>query len=189
LTYTALGHIHKAQRIAKRENVRYSGSPIPMSFSELNYKHQVIYFELQNQQILTIQPIEVPVLIPLLSIPSKPKILSEVLLELQKLEELTEDINLSPYLEVKVLLDGPEPTLRHHIEKALEHKKVRLARIHSVYPQGTMEDSDNSNRQKNLSEIEPLTMLQKVFQRKYQTDLPHETMALFLEVTQEIAEL
>ena len=33
LAYTALGHIHKAQRIGGRENLHYSGSPLPMSFS------------------------------------------------------------------------------------------------------------------------------------------------------------
>lgn len=31
IAYTALGHIHKAQRVSGRENVRYAGSPIPMS--------------------------------------------------------------------------------------------------------------------------------------------------------------
>ena len=42
IAYTALGHIHKAQRIGGREAVRYAGSPLPMSFSEKNYRHQVI---------------------------------------------------------------------------------------------------------------------------------------------------
>ena len=31
-----LGHIHKAQRVSGRENVRYAGSPIPMSFCRAN---------------------------------------------------------------------------------------------------------------------------------------------------------
>src|SRR5665647_797911 len=46
IKYVALGHIHKAQRIGGKDHIRYCGSPIPMSFSELNYKHQVIVFEL-----------------------------------------------------------------------------------------------------------------------------------------------
>jgi len=37
LAYTALSHIHKAQAIGGNEHIRYSGSPIPMSFSEINY--------------------------------------------------------------------------------------------------------------------------------------------------------
>ncbi len=36
--YTALGHIHRPQSIGKTEKVRYSGSPIPLSFSEQHHK-------------------------------------------------------------------------------------------------------------------------------------------------------
>ena len=39
--YVALGHLHKAQQVAKSDFIRYSGTPIPMSFSERNYTHQV----------------------------------------------------------------------------------------------------------------------------------------------------
>ena len=42
IAYTALGHIHKAQRVSGRENVRYAGSPIPMSFAEKHYHHGVV---------------------------------------------------------------------------------------------------------------------------------------------------
>jgi exonuclease SbcD len=36
--YTALGHIHRPQSIGNSEKVRYSGSPIPLSFSEQHTK-------------------------------------------------------------------------------------------------------------------------------------------------------
>src|SRR5690606_24671843 len=36
IAYVALGHIHKAQRIGGKEHIRYCGSPLPMSFSEIN---------------------------------------------------------------------------------------------------------------------------------------------------------
>ena len=39
----------------------------------------------------------------------------------------------APYLEVKVLLEEPEPMLRQEIEEALAGKKYRLARIVSAY--------------------------------------------------------
>ena len=42
IAYTALGHIHKAQRVSGRENVRYAGSPIPMPFAEKHYHHGVV---------------------------------------------------------------------------------------------------------------------------------------------------
>ncbi|MEF9958251.1 MAG: exonuclease subunit SbcD, partial [Acinetobacter sp.] len=41
IDYVALGHLHKPQKV-QHPHIRYSGSPIPLSFSEINYKHQVV---------------------------------------------------------------------------------------------------------------------------------------------------
>jgi DNA repair protein SbcD/Mre11 len=56
--YVALGHIHKPQK-AGAENIRYSGSPIPFSFSEKNDQKQVIILNL-NENKLQISPKEIP---------------------------------------------------------------------------------------------------------------------------------
>ena len=48
--YIALGHINKSQKIEDKDYIRYSGSPIPMSFSEINYKHKIIEIEFENQE-------------------------------------------------------------------------------------------------------------------------------------------
>ena len=42
ICYTALGHLHRAQRVSGRDNVRYAGAPIPMSFAEKNNRHGVV---------------------------------------------------------------------------------------------------------------------------------------------------
>lgn len=47
--YIALGHIHQPQKIAKTEHVRYCGSPIPLSFDELNYDKKVIFVDFSKQ--------------------------------------------------------------------------------------------------------------------------------------------
>ncbi|MDX2322163.1 MAG: exonuclease subunit SbcD [Moritella sp.] len=39
--YIALGHIHRAQKVAKSEHIRYSGSPIPLSFDEVKQQKSV----------------------------------------------------------------------------------------------------------------------------------------------------
>lgn len=43
--YVALGHIHKAQKMG-RETVRYSGTPLKYSFSEINHRKTVTVVEL-----------------------------------------------------------------------------------------------------------------------------------------------
>ena len=40
--YLALGHLHVPQRVAGRNAARYSGSPIPMSFSEAGTQKQIL---------------------------------------------------------------------------------------------------------------------------------------------------
>src|ERR1039457_1707034 len=87
IIYVALGHIHKAQRIGNKGNIYYSGSPIPMSFSELNYNHKVIVFEVKDEKLSNIQFLEIPVTTVLLRVPTVSKPLTEVLQELSKLPE------------------------------------------------------------------------------------------------------
>ena len=45
ITYTALRHLHRAQRVSGRENVRYAGAPIPMSFAEKNNRQGVVFID------------------------------------------------------------------------------------------------------------------------------------------------
>lgn len=56
--YVALGHIHKPQT-AGAAHIRYSGSPIPLSFSERNNQKQVLILEWKNDSF-DIQAKQVP---------------------------------------------------------------------------------------------------------------------------------
>lgn len=53
--YTALGHLHKAQRVGGKENIRYSGSPLPMSFAEKKYKQGINLIEIKGNQLQRIE--------------------------------------------------------------------------------------------------------------------------------------
>lgn len=56
--YVALGHLHKNQTVGV-EHVRYSGSPIPLSFSESNQKKKINIIEFKDSN-LTVKEIEIP---------------------------------------------------------------------------------------------------------------------------------
>ena len=60
LDYVALGHLHVAQLVGKKEHIRYSGSPIPMGFGEAKQKKIVILLEFDGGN-LKMTDIEVPV--------------------------------------------------------------------------------------------------------------------------------
>ncbi len=58
--YIALGHIHRSQKVAKSEHIRYSGSPIPLSFDEANQNKSVLLAEFEGNQLSTVNEIVVP---------------------------------------------------------------------------------------------------------------------------------
>ena len=180
IAYTALGHIHKAQRISGRENVRYAGSPIPMSFAEKHYHHGVVEVTFDGGCAVDIMRVECPRLIPLMSVPNGEPASPEIVLEILKELPVTE--GAAPYLEVKVLLDEPEPMLRQEVEEALADKNYRLARIVSTYRNETGNaEKENENWKRGLQEMSPLQIAQSAFEKIYQVEMPEELTDLFQE--------
>lgn len=190
IAYVALGHIHKAQKIGGKEHIRYSGSPLPMSFSEIQYKHQVVIMELEDNKIQNIASHPVPVSVPLLRVPAKHQSLSEVLLALAELPNKEDENVQAPYLEVRVILHGPEPGLRHKIEEALEGKQVRLTRIDTQYAKEICSTPTQKNVQIDTTiHLDPTSLLQKVFAMKYNNPLPDNLQKMFQEVCEEIHQM
>ncbi|MFP1945540.1 exonuclease subunit SbcD [Lonsdalea quercina] len=58
--YIALGHIHRPQRIAQTEHIRYSGSPIPLSFDELNHEKSVYLVRFEQDKLEDVSPLTIP---------------------------------------------------------------------------------------------------------------------------------
>ena len=59
--YTALGHLHQPQKIG-RETIRYSGSPLPYSFSEIGRKKGVTVIELKEKGNIFLDFLPLPAL-------------------------------------------------------------------------------------------------------------------------------
>ncbi|AZA49357.1 exonuclease subunit SbcD [Chryseobacterium carnipullorum] len=185
LKYVALGHIHKAQKIGGKEHIRYSGSPLPMSFSELNYKHQVIVFEL-DEEISNLKSVEIPVFVPLQRIPKTAQPWHEVVKILEQLPDMDNEIREKvPYLEVLVLIEEPEPALRHKVETLLAGKKVRLTTVKSQQNVSTKETPEFITQEK-LSELQPLDVFGKVYQSRYHTEVPESLLQLFKQAAEEV---
>lgn len=189
ITYVALGHIHKAQCIGGMEHVQYCGSPLPMSFSELNYKHQVIVFDLEEKGIGKLESIEIPLSVSLQRVPPVHSTLTEVISVLQQLPASGTDPQSTPYIEVCVMLDGPEPGLRHKIETAMTGKDVRLARIDARYFTAEPTGDDTAVvSEDRLRELQPKDIFEKVYQSRYNNTVPAELLQLFNQAAQEAAQ-
>lgn len=101
--YIALGHIHKPQRIANSDVIRYSGSPIPLSFSERDDRKNVLELTLKDNKIQTIEPISVPIFRELRCFTGN---LEEVEAALNAYEVTTP---LPPYVEIHVTEPYADP--------------------------------------------------------------------------------
>ncbi|GIZ10995.1 exonuclease subunit SbcD [Pseudomonas sp. NCCP-436] len=66
--YIALGHIHRPQKVAGFEHIRYSGSPIALSFDEARQQKEVLLLQFEAAALHTVTSLPVPVFQPLASL-------------------------------------------------------------------------------------------------------------------------
>ena len=185
IAYTALGHLHLAQRVGQKEHLRYSGSPLPLSFSEVGYQHQVLRVDLENGVATGVTPLLVPRAVQLLRVPSKPAPLDDVLAALEALDLGKVDcqaLHTHPYLEVRVLLDAPEPGLRGRIEAAIAGKPVRLAKIEPTRKhEGAAADAPALSLDQ-LAQMQPDDIFRRLYLQKYGDDAPDDQLQAFAEL-------
>lgn len=184
IVYTALGHLHRSQRVSGRENVRYAGAPVPMSFAEKHNTCGAVMITLEEGDV-RIERLKFHPLAQLLSIPPHPQPLEEVLQELEGLPE-GEVTPASPYLEIKIWMTHPDPSYKYKIEEALKGKNVRLARIAALLPQSKASGIVAASYEE-LQAIRPVEMALDVFRRKYGgTEMPAEMKELLENVIKEV---
>jgi len=105
--YTALGHLHRPQRIASIDTIRYSGSPIALSFSEAADAKSVVIIDTQGMKI------------ELLPIPTT-RALVRVTANRATLAADLATIPADAWAEVTVKLDAPEPDLDRQVRDAAQ---------------------------------------------------------------------
>jgi exonuclease SbcD len=181
IAYAALGHLHLAQQVGPHAHIRYCGSPIPLSFAETNYPHQVLRIDLDGAQVHEITPLPIPRAVQLLRIPDKPALLDDVLAALAALELPDAPAEQQPLLEVRVRLAEPEPGLRARIEAALQGKPVRLAKIEtSSAARHSFDEAAVSLDQ--LASLQPDDIFKRLYQQRFGSDAPPEQLAAFAEL-------
>jgi len=185
--YVALGHLHLAQSVGANEHIRYSGSPIPLSFDESHYVHSVLQVEVTAGQGVAITKLKIPRSIELLRIPNSKEFatLSNVLAQLESLD--LDDLPKAqhPFVELRIKLDKPEPSLRQQIEEVISVLPVRLLKITTAYTGNDNSLADLQIEQR-LEELQPLDVFQRCYQTKYDTPAPDDLTALFNELLEGI---
>ena len=183
--YVALGHLHKPQEF-QSGRIQYSGSPIPLSFSEKDYPHRVVEVEVDSTG-LRCTTLLIPKTASLIRLPEDgAKPIDDVL---QSIDATCFDAGVAdderPFLEVRVLDDGPDPTRRSRIERALHGKAVRLATIKLESPLragGADFSGEAEAALADLSTIDPADLLRAAHIEKYGAEPDAELVDALREI-------
>lgn len=135
--YTALGHLHGPQRVGS-ETIRYAGSPLKYSFSELHQKKSVTVAELREKGVTEIR-----------QIPLQPR---REMIELRgTFEEILEEARKK----------GEPQTDYYHMILTDETDVVdALSRLREYYPNIMLLDYDN-RRTRSQKEVEQLDRVEE----------------------------
>jgi len=187
ISYVALGHLHKPQKVNGEERIRYSGSPIPLSFSEIGYQHQILDITLDGDTLAKVEPRLIPRAVNLQRMGPAP--LADLLVQLKELPDvdLLADVQRQPWLEVRVRLDEPQPDLRHQVETALQGKAVRLVRIAAEYAgQGDSGRTDEDAALIELDQLSPEELFSRAWQDTYGNEVDEQTLKDFAVLLQDV---
>lgn len=166
IDYVALGHLHKPQKVGQ-EHIRYSGSPIPLSFSEINYKHQIVEVTIDPTQTdesrLQFEAAAIPRSVQLHKIKGE---LNDVFTQLTALPHgEIDNIDHREYVDIEYhTAVPPQPNLRQQFEDALPKGRYRLVRISRQYL--ASEKSGDENTQISLEPPTPAKLFQQIWEKQ-----------------------
>ena len=188
IAYVALGHLHLAQKVGAHDHIRYSGSPIPLSFDESHYRHQVIQVDIKAGQPAATVAVEIPRSVELLRIPNS-KDFAELADVLAQLEQMDFDdglpMELRPFVELRIRLEKPEPGLRQQVEAVISSLPVRLLKISTAYG-GSDKSLADVKIEERLEELPPLDVFQRCYHHKFDREAPENITALFNELLENL---
>ncbi len=105
--YTALGHLHRPQKVGGLESVRYSGSPLALSFSEAEDVKSVVLLEVGINGVKSLETQPLPVT----------RSLVRATMNRSSLEAELAGLPAGVWAEITVKLDAPEAVLDRQVRE------------------------------------------------------------------------
>jgi DNA repair protein SbcD/Mre11 len=119
--YVALGHLHRPQQVNKTHHIRYSGSPIPLSFSEVTDKKVVYVLDFADGELTGLKEIAIPVCRKLVRFKGA---LDEVKHKIAVYDNT--GYTLPAWAELQLELDAAIPDLHQQLDEVLRLKSDAL---------------------------------------------------------------
>lgn len=130
MDYVALGHLHRPQTIKDTVYpIRYSGSPIPLRFNEVDYRKKVFLLKLSaDRKLMQDEDIEIPVFKELCTVTGdEESILSEAMIGNWE----------GKYIQVKLKLSTPRTGISDEIRQAFHDRGGDVLTVEIEMPEAT----------------------------------------------------
>jgi len=180
--YIALGHIHKPQRVNAAVPTFYSGSPIPLSFSERRNKNRILL--LNTETGCQPRTIEIPFFRKLLKMTGNLESLQQRLIELEPREEL------DSLIEIELKEESFDSNKIYELDQLVDNFKVQGYEIvkHRVSFKNKISGSGELYKEKQqLEDLQPLDVFQKlVNQQEEDEGTRQELLSAFNEILEEV---
>lgn len=179
--YIALGHLHRPQIVGKLSHIRYSGSPLPLSFSEHKDEKKVIVISFDTSQTAVIKELAIPQSRPLIRISG---CASTVKTKIQLLENMGS--KYPAWVEVQVETDQYVPELEEQLNRIKTEKPfIERFFIRQIRSKPIWSLEKHVEEHITLEEMDPKT----VFSKKCQSAYPDIDHAELIETFGEVLEL
>ena len=179
--YIALGHIHRPQQVGGQPHIRYSGSPIALSFDESATEKSVCLVEFSPQSAPVITPLPVPCVQPLKTLKGS---LADIEQQLASLTPLADGTPV--WLDIEVTQQEYLSDLQQRIETLTEGRPAEVLLLRRSRT-GAARGIDRENNE-TLSEL----TAEEVFLRRLSREeaLPEEEqqrlLTLFLQTLEQV---
>lgn len=181
--YIALGHIHRPQKVGGLEHIRYSGSPIALSFDEATQGKEVLLVDLDDSGLRSVTALPVPRFQPLKSVSAS---LAQLPAELARVAR--EGSAEQPvWLEVMVHTDDYLTDIQLRVEKLCEELPVIVLRTRRE--RGTAQAALFSEARETLDELSPEDVFrQRLDAEDLDAPLRERLTGLYRQVVAELQE-
>ncbi|TIQ41840.1 MAG: exonuclease SbcCD subunit D [Mesorhizobium sp.] len=166
-SYVALGHLHKAQAIG-RDTVRYSGSLIPLSATELPYVHGVTLVSLDGTTVLS-EHISIDRPVPFVRLPEAGDMRLSELGDHLTAMGLSSDLPLQerPFVQVRLAREGLSPGFREEVDRIAESFPMRIVDTRVAAIPGALTDVTLADPMIGLAERDPEDLFKLAFERAF----------------------
>jgi len=178
--YVALGHIHRPQIIGKNSFIRYSGSPIALSFSERKDEKSVILLQMKDGIIKEPQVIAVPKNRELYKIKGNENDIIE------KLKKYKPDFPLTSYVELEVTEDTYSSITLARIDSLIsefDNDKFKILKSRVEFKKGAKDTSGLFTEGTRIEDITPLEVFTELITLE---DIAEDTQAIMKEAFREL---